>query len=176
MSRIGKKTIKIPSDVFLNIFENNIIVEGKFGQLSKKFLPYVIFKKEKDELNIIRINDSKEAKAYHGLCRTLISNMIIGVSQLFTKILIAEGIGYKFSLDENFLTLSMGYTHPIKFNLIPNIKISLDSTTKITIQGFDKELVGLLASKIRNVRPPEPYKGKGIFYLNEKIKRKTGKK
>jgi large subunit ribosomal protein L6 len=176
MSRIGKKIIKIPSDVLLNIIENTIIVEGKFGKLTKKFLPYVIFQKQDNELNITSINDSKKAKSYHGLCRTLISNMVLGVNEQFSKTLIANGIGYKFNLDGNFLVLNMGYTHPVKFNIIPNIKISLDSPTKITIQGIDKELVGLFASKVRDVRPPEPYKGKGISYLNEKIKRKTGKK
>ncbi len=176
MSRIGKKIIKIPADVLIDICENKVSVQGKFGQLEKMFLPYILFEKKNNELNILPVNDSKEAKSYHGLCRTLINNMISGVSQLFTKTLVAEGIGYKFSLDENFLTLTMGYTHPVRFKIASNIKFFLESPTKLVIQGIDKEQVGLIASKIRKVRPPEPYKGKGILYLNEKIKRKTGKK
>lgn len=176
MSRIGKKVINIPVDVLINISNNKILVQGKFGKLEKTFLPYVFFEKNDNELTILRVNDSKEAKSYHGLCRTLVNNMVCGVSELFTKILVAEGIGYKFILDKNFLILNMGYTHPVKFPVTSNIKYFLDSPTKLTIQGIDKELVGLTASKIRKVKPPEPYKGKGILYLNEKIKRKTGKK
>ncbi len=176
MSRIGKKTIIIPSDVELEIFKNKVFVKGKFGKLEKNFLPYVFFEKSNNELSVIRTNDSKEAKSYHGLCRTLIDNMITGVNELFTKTLVAEGIGYKFMLNKKTLTLNMGYTHPINFELSSNIKIFLDSPTKLVVQGIDKEEVGLISSNIRKVRPPEPYKGKGIFYLNEKIKRKTGKK
>ena len=162
MSHIGNKIIKIPFGVSIDILKNNILVKGKFGKLEKQFLPYVFFEKKNDELTILRVNDSKEAKSYHGLCRTLINNMVLGVSQLFTKTLVAEGIGYKFSLNNKFLTLNMGYTHPVKFELDHNINCFLDSPTRITIQGIDKELVGLICSKIRKVQPTETYKEKII--------------
>ena len=176
MSRIGSKPIEIPSNVSINIFKNSIKVEGPLGSQQQHFLSQVFFEQKNTELLINRSNDSKFSKSYQGLCRTLIVNMINGVLQFFSKILVLEGIGYKFQLTEKFLILYIGYTHPIKFSLDPTLKISLESPTKLLIQGINKEKVGLFAANIRKIRPPEPYKGKGIFYINEKIKRKTGKK
>lgn len=176
MSRIGKKIIKIPSTVKLEFFNNNLKVEGKYGIIEKNFLNYISFLRKEDQLIINCINDTKKAKSYHGLSRALIQNIIIGVDQLFTKILILEGVGYKFQLDENFLILNIGYTHPVKIKLTSNIKIKLETSTKIIIQGIDKEYVGLFAAKIKNMKLPEPYKGKGILYEGEIIRRKSGKK
>ena len=113
--------------------------------------------------------------AYHGLTRALIQNMIIGVNAKFSKILVAEGVGYKFQLDKQRLILNMGYTHPIEFIIPSDLEIKAESPTKIIISGIDKEKVGFLAAKIREIRPPEPYKGKGIMYEGEKILRKAGK-
>jgi large subunit ribosomal protein L6 len=176
MSRIGKKLIKIPSNVKI-IFDNNYIkVEGQFGKIEKKVLDCVKFNYINSNLLITRINDTKEIKAYHGLYRALVQNMIIGVDKLFTKILITEGVGYKFQFENNVLILHMGYTHPVKFEIPNGIDIKLESLTKLVIKGVDKEIVGLFAAKIRDIRPPEPYKGKGILYENEKIRRKVGKK
>ena len=128
-----------------------------------------------NKLNIIKLNDTKESRAYHGLTRALIQNMIIGVNTKFSKILVAEGVGYKFQLDKQRLILNMGYTHPIEFIIPSDLEIKAESPTKIIISGIDKEKVGFLAAKIREIRPPEPYKGKGIMYEGEKILRKAGK-
>lgn len=176
MSRIGKKLIKIPSDVTIAFDKNNIRISGKYGQIEKTFLSFISFCQKDNELFVTREGESKFIKSYHGLCRALIQNMITGVNELFAITLIAEGIGYKFQLEENFLVLNMGYTHPIKFNIIPNLNLVLESPTKLIIKGIDKEVVGLFASNIRKIRPPEPYKGKGILYSGEKIRRKVGKK
>ncbi len=176
MSRIGNKPIIIPSNVSVTIFQNAIKIEGPFGNLLKKFLSQVFFEKNNSELLVKIKKESTFSKSYQGLVRTLLANMIAGVSHLFSKTLILEGIGYKFQLSDNYLILNIGSTHPVKFELNSDLQFILESPTKLTIKGIDKELVGLFAANIRKVRPPEPYKGKGIFYLNEKIKKKTGKK
>ena len=176
MSRIGKKSIKIPSTVILEFSNNNLKIKGEYGKIEKQFLNYIHFIKKENELIINCIDNTKEAKSYYGLSRALIQNMIIGVNQLFKKILIIEGVGYKFQLDPNFLILNIGYTHPVKIKLIPNINLKLENPTKLIIEGINKEYVGLFAAKVRDMKLPEPYKGKGILYEGEIIRRKTGKK
>jgi large subunit ribosomal protein L6 len=175
MSRIGKKAIEIPSTISIDIQKEKVIVKGKNGSLEKSFLNLVNLKIEENKLFVTRFDDSKKSKAYHGLSRVLIQNMISGIDQKFSKTLIAEGIGYKFQVDKKKLILNVGFTHPVEFAIPEDLLIKLESATKITITGIDKEKVGLLASKIRDVRPPEPYKGKGIMYEGEKIIRKAGK-
>jgi len=175
MSRIGKKAILIPPDISLDIKDEQISIKGKYGNLNKSFLNSVSFELKENELSILRKNEKKETRAYHGLIRVLIQNMIDGVQQKFTKILIAEGVGYKFQLDKNFLILNMGYTHPVKFLIPEDISIKIETPTKLLISGIDKEKVGFWAAKIRDIKPPEPYKGKGIRYEGEKIIRKVGK-
>ena len=175
MSRIGKKTIDIPVDVLVTIDDRKISTKGKYGSLEKSFENFIQIEKTENKLNIIKLNDTKESRAYHGLTRALIQNMIIGVNTKFSKILVAEGVGYKFQLDKQRLILNMGYTHPIEFIIPSDLEIKAESPTKIIISGIDKENVGFLAAKIRGVRPPEPYKGKGIKYEDEKIRRKAGK-
>jgi len=175
MSRIGKKTIDIPVDVVVTIDDRKISTKGKYGSLEKSFENYIQIEKNENKLNIIKLNDTKESRAYHGLTRALIQNMIIGVNAKFSKILVAEGVGYKFQLDKQRLILNMGYTHPIEFIIPSDLEIKAESPTKIIISGIDKEKVGFLAAKIREIRPPEPYKGKGIMYEGEKILRKAGK-
>jgi large subunit ribosomal protein L6 len=175
MSRIGKKTIDIPVDVLVTIDDRKISTKGKYGSLEKSFENYIQIEKNENKLNIIKLNDTKESRAYHGLTRALIQNMIIGVNTKFSKILVAEGVGYKFQLDKQRLILNMGYTHPIEFIIPSDLEIKAESPTKIIISGIDKEKVGFLAAKIREIRPPEPYKGKGIMYEGEKILRKAGK-
>jgi large subunit ribosomal protein L6 len=175
MSRIGKKPIDIPSSVSITLEKNRIMVKGKHGSLENTFSDFVNIEKTENKLEITRKNDTKECKAYHGLSRALIQNMILGVNSKFSKVLIAEGIGYKFQLDKTNLILNMGYTHPVEFLIPEDLIIKLESPTKITITGIDKQKVGFLAAKIREVRPPEPYKGKGIMYEGEKIIRKVGK-
>ena len=175
MSRIGKKAIDIPKGVDI-VIENNIIrVKGKHGMLERSILENVLIKIEESRLIITRNNDSKPSKAYHGLIRALIQNMVTGVSEKFSKILIAEGVGYKFQIDKTNLILNVGFTHPVEFNIPNDLTIKLESPTKISITGIDKEKVGFLAAQVHDTRPPEPYKGKGILYDGEKIIRKAGK-
>lgn len=175
MSRIGKKRIKIPNGVTVTLGDKKISVKGKHGSLERTLLDGITVSNENNILSVARNNDSKQLKSFHGLTRALINNMVIGVNQRFTKILIAEGVGYRFQLNKNNLILNMGYSHPIEF-IIPNdLEITLESPTKILISGIEKERVGFLASKVREVRPPEPYKGKGIRYHDEIILRKAGK-
>ena len=175
MSRIGKKLISIPKEVSLNLKENMITAKGPHGTLERTFSDLVELKLENDNLQVLRTNETKQARSYHGLMRALIQNMVIGVSEKFTKTLIAEGIGYKFQLEKKDLVCNMGFTHPIFFNIPEDLNIKIESPTKIVISGIDKEKVGFLAAQIRKVRPPEPYKGKGIMYEGETILRKAGK-
>lgn len=177
MSKIGKKIIKILSDISIDINnENNTVtVEGKYGKLSKTFLKIVTFEKRGDELSVILKESTKFGKSYHGLSRSLVQNMVSGVSNQITKYLIAEGVGYKFNVEKTCLNLNMGFTHSVQFQIPPNLSIKQILPTKIQISGIDKEQVGLYASQIRAVRPPEPYKGKGILYDKEVIRRKIGK-
>ena len=130
-----------------------------------------------DEHKIIltRNDETKKTREYHGLMRALIQNMVTGVTEKFSKTLIAEGVGYKFQIDKTNLIVNVGYTHPIEFPISKELLVKLETPTKITISGIDKEQVGFLAAQIRDTRPPEPYKGKGILYDGEKIRRKAGK-
>lgn len=175
MSRIGKKSINIPKDISVILEDKKIIIKGKNGNLEQIFQDTIDVIKEENQLLITRKDDTKKSKSYHGLTRALIQNMITGISNKFTKILIAEGIGYKFVLEKSKLIVNVGFTHPVEFTIPDDITIKLESPTKALIIGINKEKVGLLASQIRAVRPPEPYKGKGIMYEGEKIIRKVGK-
>jgi large subunit ribosomal protein L6 len=175
MSRIGKKIINLPKDVSVVLEKDKIITKGPHGTLERSFNNFVSVELDQQTLKVNRLNETKECRAYHGLMRALIQNMVVGVTQKFTKTLIAEGIGYKFQIDKTSLVLNMGYSHPIQFSIPDDLQIKLESPTRMSISGVDKERVGFLASKIREVRPPEPYKGKGIMYEGEKILRKAGK-
>lgn len=175
MSRIGKKEICIPKDTIISIKNNNIVVKGKHGILEQSYSNDIEIEVKDQKIFVISKNNLKNSSAFHGLTRTLIQNMILGVNQKFLKVLIAEGVGYKFQLDNNYIILSMGYSHIVKL-IIPNsINVKLESPIKITISGISKQEVGLFASRVRSIRPPEPYKGKGIRYENEIIRRKVGK-
>jgi large subunit ribosomal protein L6 len=175
MSRIGKKQIEVPETVSIQIQPKNIIIKGRYGILERKIDDILECTLSENKISIQRKNDEKKSKAYHGLMRALINNMIVGVDKKFVKTLIAEGVGYKFQVEKKLLTLNMGYTHPIQFLIPMDLDVKLESSTKISITGIDKEKVGFLAAKIREIRPPEPYKGKGIMYEGEKIIRKAGK-
>ena len=175
MSRIGKKVIKIPKDVSVNITGTKISVKGKHGSLEREVNDLVILSLEDNNLFVKRVNEEKKTRSYHGLMRSLIQNMVTGVDQLFTKTLVAEGVGYKFQADKTKLVMNVGFTHPVEFQIPSDLSIKQEGPTKIHISGIDREKVGLLASKIRDMRPPEPYKGKGILYDGEKILRKAGK-
>lgn len=175
MSRIGKKVIEIPKDVSVKIEDQKIHVKGKHGNLERNLSPDLAVKMENNQIFIIRKDDSKKSRALHGLLRSLVQNMVKGVNEKFSKTLIAEGVGYKFQVEKENLILNVGFTHPVEFTIPSDLSVKLESPTKISISGVDKEKVGFLAAKVRDIRPPEPYKGKGILYEGEKIIRKAGK-
>ncbi len=183
MSRIGKKPILIPEGVNVKIDKQEVIIKGPKGELSQK-IPFEIKVEIKDNRIFVQPfvqNDkkifrrNKKTKALWGLIRSLLNNNIKGVTEGHEKKLEIEGIGYQASLKENDLILQVGFTHPVKIKMRPDIKFSVDKNV-ITISGINKELVGQIAAKIRKVKPPEPYKGKGIRYFGETIKKKAGKK
>ena len=175
MSRIGKKPVEIPKGVTVNIDGNNIKVKGPKGELARKIHPLIKTELADGELKLARPNDLKESRALHGLTRALIQNMVIGVTESYKKSLEIVGVGYKAELKGKNLLLNIGYSHPIYFVPPEEIKIEVPSPTQVIISGNDKELVGLVAAKIRAFRKPEPYKGKGIKYSDEHIIRKAGK-
>jgi large subunit ribosomal protein L6 len=175
MSRIGKKAIEIPKEVSIKIDGQKISVKGKYGTLERIINDVLTFQLTNDALVITRKDETKTSRSYHGLIRSLIQNMVSGVSEKFSKTLVAEGVGYKFQVDKTKLILSIGFSHPVEFLIPIDLGINLESPTRISISGIDKEKVGFLAAKIRDMRPPEPYKGKGILYDGEKIIRKAGK-
>lgn len=175
MSRIGKKAIDIPKDVSVSLSDGKISVKGKHGSLEKLFSNKLTIILENEKLILTRNDETKECRSYHGLMRALLQNMVTGVSEKFSKTLLAEGVGYKFQMDKTKLILNVGFTHPVEFEIPSDLSVKLESPTKISISGVDKEKVGFLAAKVRDMRPPEPYKGKGILYDGEKIRRKAGK-
>lgn len=175
MSRVGKKLIKIPKGVTIALNGNTISVKGKHGNLEQDFKNIVNINLTDTELSINRINEEKFTKSYHGLIRALVQNMVTGVDELFSKTLVLEGVGYKFQVNGKTVVLSAGFSHTIDFPIPDDLQVKLESPTKIIISGINKEKVGFFASKIREKRPPEPYKGKGILFEGERILRKAGK-
>ncbi|MCX8029547.1 MAG: 50S ribosomal protein L6 [Brevinematales bacterium] len=176
MSRIGKKPIPIPSDVDV-VLENNVIsVKGKLGEIKMKLNPVIDVKIENNNVVVSPKSETKFAKAMWGTTRALINNMIIGVSKGFSKTLQLVGVGYRARMEGNKLILNVGYSHPVEFVPPQGIKFNVEDQVKITVSGYDKQLVGQVAANIRAIRKPEPYKGKGIRYENEVIVLKEGKK
>ena len=176
MSRIGKLPIDIPDNVTVDLSKENLmIVKGPKGELSNKFSPHMDITVEDKRILVARRNDEKLARSLHGLTRALISNMVEGVKTGFSKKLEIVGIGYKAELKGKKLLINIGYSHPIIVSVSDDISLSTPSPTEIIISGIDKELVGLVSAKIRSFRKPEPYKGKGIKYSGEYIRRKAGK-
>ena len=175
MSRIGKKPVEIPKGVTINLDGNKISVKGPKGELARTIHPSMKTEIAEGELKVTRPNDLKESRALHGLTRALIQNMVLGVTESYKKNLEIVGVGYKAELKGKNLLLNIGYSHPIYFVPPEEIKLDVPAPTQIIISGNDKELVGLVAAKIRSFRKPEPYKGKGIKYSDERIIRKAGK-
>lgn len=175
MSRIGKLPIEIPSSVKVVLNETSISVEGPKGVLSRSLDNTVTVEYIDSNVLVTRKSDDKLSRSSHGLTRTLINNMVRGVTDGFQTILDITGVGYRAEVKGNVLALSLGYSHPIDFMIPDGIAIEVEKMTKITVRGADKELVGQTSAKIRSFREPEPYKGKGIRYSNEKILRKAGK-
>jgi large subunit ribosomal protein L6 len=174
VSRIGKKPIPI-KDVTVTKAEGTVKVKGKLGELQMKIHPNISIEITKDEIIVNRPNDLKENRALHGLTRALIANMVKGVTEGYSKSLEIVGVGYKAEAKENAILFTIGYSHPILFMPPAGIKIEVPTPTQLKVSGSDKELVGLIAAKIRSFRKPEPYKGKGIKYSGERIIRKAGK-
>jgi large subunit ribosomal protein L6 len=175
MSRIGKKIIPIPSGTKVQVDGNSVTVTGPKGTLNKVFRPEVSVKLEENNAEVVRHGEDRKHRSLHGLTRTLLSNMIEGVSNGFTRSLELVGVGYRCQLQGQKLVIQVGYSHPVEIDAPAGIEIVVEGNTKVHVKGADKQMVGDLAAKIRAVREPEPYKGKGIKYSDEKIRRKAGK-
>ena len=175
MSRIGKLPINVPSGVDVNCNKQNVTVKGKFGTLENQ-LPNSLEIEQTDGKLIVRLKEeTRNGRALHGLYRTLINNMVIGVSEQFQLNLTLNGVGYRAAVQGKSIVLNLGYSHPVEMEIPEGISIEVKQNTKINIKACDKEQLGLFAAKVRSWRPPEPYKGKGILYKGEQILRKAGK-
>ena len=175
MSKIGKQPIKIPNNISVEIADRMVVVKGPKGKLRQKFNPEIKIEVKDETIFLERKSETKIAKSLHGLYRTLIFNMIQGVSQGFSKILELEGTGYRVSKEGRDLKILVGYSHPVKVNPPEGIEFQVEDNKVIKVIGIDKQLVGQTAANIRKIRKPEPYKGKGIRYQGERIKIKPGK-
>ena len=175
MSRIGKLLIKIPAKVEVKIENQLIDVSGPHGKLSRRVSDSIEITKQNDEISVTPKDDSRKARELHGLSRTLVNNMVIGVSSRFERQLEIKGVGYRAQVKGKELILNLGYSHPVIISIPPTIEVTVEANVNVLIKGVDKEEVGQLAATIRGKRPPEPYKGKGVLYKGEIIKRKVGK-
>lgn len=177
MSRIGKRPIAIPAGVDIKVSEGLISVKGGKGELETQMPNLVSFTQEDGEFTVVRDNDSRDARASQGLARTLVANMVQGVNEGFTRKLLIEGVGYRAeNRGDNYLLLNLGFSHPILYRLADGLSATIDAReNSITVAGIDRQKVGQAAADIRSFRPPEPYKGKGVRYSDEVIRRKEGK-
>lgn len=175
MSRTGKKPVIVPANVEVQLDGSNITVKGPKGQLSQALPREMIIEQEDNKILVKRPTDGPQHRALHGLTRTLIDNMVIGVTEGYSRNLELVGVGYKAALQGKKLVLNIGFSHPVEFDPGENMEIEVPSPTKITVRGIDKQKVGNLAAVIRRTYPPEPYKGKGIRYENETVRQKVGK-
>ena len=176
MSRVGKKPIAVPSGVEFSVKDNVVTVKGPKGTLKKEFNNNITIKLEDGHITVERPNDEPFIRAIHGTTRALINNMIKGVHEGYRKTLTLVGVGYRAAAKGKGLEISLGYSHPVIIDEIPGITFTVEKNTTIHIDGIEKELVGQVAANIRAKRPPEPYKGKGVKYADEHIRRKEGKK
>ena len=175
MSRTGKTPIPIPDKVKVQVTDGEVKVEGPLGKLQQVMHPEVKVEVKDKEVNVTRVDDESRSRALHGLMRTLINNMVVGVSKGFAKELDIQGVGYRAEAKGKVLNLSLGFSHPVEFPIPEGIQIKVEKQTHLRITGYDKVQVGQIAADIRKIRPPEPYKGKGVRYTNEVIIRKAGK-
>lgn len=176
MSRIGRAPIAVPAGVEIKIEDNNVVtVKGPKGSLTQQLHPSMTIKQEGAELHVTRPNDLKENRSLHGLTRTLLHNMVVGVTEGFKKTLDVNGVGYRVAMEGGKLVMNLGYSHQVIMEAPQGITIETPSANQIVISGSDKQLVGQFAAEVREKRPPEPYKGKGIKYSDEVIRRKVGK-
>jgi len=176
VSRIGRLPVTVPAGVEIKVDGNTLFVKGPKGELRREFLPAVSVALEEGQLVVSRRSDEAQDRAIHGTTRALVNNMVTGVSTGFKKVLEIDGVGYRAEMDGETLVLYLGYSHPVRVQPPAGISYEVDTKTRqVTINGYDNEQVGQVAADIRKLRPPEPYKGKGIHYLGEKIRRKAGK-
>ncbi len=175
MSRIGKQPITIPSGVTVKVDGGQIQVKGPKGELSGSVPEGITASIDDGQLSFVRPDDSKPARSNHGLARALANNMVVGCSEGFVKRLEIEGVGYRAELKGKVLNLLLGFSHPVNMPIPEGLKVAVDANTKVSIEGADKQVVGQFAADIRSLRPPEPYKGKGVRYEDEHIRRKVGK-
>jgi len=176
MSRIGVKPIPVPAGVDLTIgSSNDVSVKGPKGELAQSFAPVLTLSLEDGVLYVRRPNESRDVKALHGLTRSLINNMVVGVTDGYTKVLEILGVGYRAQMDGKNLELNVGYSHPVRMVAPEGITYAVEGNNRVTVSGINKQVVGEEAARIRGVRPPEPYKGKGIRYQGEAVRRKAGK-
>ena len=175
MSRIGKRPITVPSGVTVAIDGQNVSVKGPKGELSKQLPAEVEIVQDGDIITVNRRSDARVARERHGLSRSLLANMVEGVSKGYEKRLEIQGVGYRAAVQGQKLTMSLGYSHPVVFDPPAGIEFKVEGNTNVTVIGIDKEIVGNIAAKVRAARPPEPYKGKGVRYAGEEVRRKAGK-
>ena len=176
MSRIGRAPIAVPAGVEIKIEDNNVVtVKGPKGTLTQQFHPNMIIKQEGAEVHVTRPNDLKENRSLHGLTRTLLHNMVVGVTDGFKKTLDVNGVGFRVAMEGGKLVMNLGFSHQVIMEVPQGLTVETPSANQIVVSGFDKQLVGQFAAEVREKRPPEPYKGKGIKYSDEVIRRKVGK-
>jgi large subunit ribosomal protein L6 len=176
MSRIGKLPVQLPKGVKVDIKGTTVTVSGPKGKLEQTFRPEMTITLKDDVVTVGRPSDSRQHRAYHGLTRALLNNMVVGVSEGFSKTLEIEGVGYRAAMEGKTLVLNVGYSHPIHFEPPQDVEFAVENRSKtVIVSGIDKQVVGELSAQIRKTRPPEPYKGKGIRYQGEYVRRKAGK-
>lgn len=175
MSRVGLKPITLPDGVSVRQDGANLLINGPKGELSSPVPPGISLVEEDGSVRFERADDNKQTRAYHGLARALAANAVTGVHEGFERRLLIEGIGYRAKMEGKSLVLQLGFSHPVNFPVPEGIEISVEDQTKVTVSGADKQLVGETAARIRRLRPPEPYKGKGVRYADEIVKKKVGK-
>jgi len=175
MSRIGKRPVEIPKGVTVTLKDRHVSVKGPKGELQRTLPPEMNVDVQEAEILVTRPSDAGRHRALHGLTRTLLANMVTGVTDGFSKSLEIRGVGYKAETMAKGVRLVVGYSHPVEYDAPPGITISIDGPTNVKVEGIDKEVVGQVAAELRSVRPPEPYKGKGIRYAGEYVRAKAGK-
>jgi large subunit ribosomal protein L6 len=175
MSRVGKKPIPIPKEVKVVLNDEGLKVKGPKGELNRIMPPELSVQVDENQVTIHPQDDSQKVRALFGLFRTLVANMVKGVSEGFERVLEIQGVGYRAEVQDHQLVLNLGYSHPVPFQLPEGISAQVEKQTRVVLRGIDRDLLGLTAARIRRFRPPEPYKGKGIRYQEEKIRRKVGK-
>lgn len=175
MSRIGRMPVPIPQSVQVHLADHHLTVRGPLGEMSKTFHQQMDLQVDAEQIVVRRPNDSRPARALHGLTRALVANMVLGVTKGFERRLEINGVGYRAQPSSHGIVLQLGFSHPVDFPAPPGIKLAVEAANRVVVSGVDKELVGETAARIRRVRPPEPYRGKGIKYAEEIVRRKAGK-